>query len=792
MANRSRGWLRPRSLVRVSVASAAVAILLFGSVGSASAGSPPNRLDDNRGNGFTIAGEILINGLVRVLCPICAVDIGARVQDSPRVSNVYWDNNWNANNPMSPTTSQLDSMVSTLVGSDYLGHATQYDVHPGSFEGGHQDTTCGGRPSGNVGFGSLLAWITCEVQTPGTGVPFPDDNSLYSIFLPEGTTVSGAINATCQPGQSAAFHAWSAAFTIQFILFIPVPTIQGYPYTVVPSDCARGGVGGAVSVKNALDGFSELFGHELAEASIDPFPPTGWIDNSQFDINNLPQVFSTGEPADICQPSSTLVPTTPVRMRNGITVGTYWSNSDNACVPFGASFHLGETGLPGSITPTATLNGGSVGLPFDDNVETGSSESFSYPSPVSDGTPGTRWVTSDAGASLLTSGPFTDTANYGRQFFLTTGTQPVFLAGVDPSLTPSDWHADGSIVPLNTTDPIPTSPGDRYRFDHWSGDLFSIFNPASITMTSPKQAIASYVLQHRIDWTESGIPAAFPWHVTSLTTPTGLESNVLGPFFRWVDDSGFVDYTYESPVAGAAGVQYVLTSVSPAAPLASVTNPLTVSGNYKTQFRLTVQTTGLGANLTHIRNSGVELGTANDSTPLSVWIDSGTVLALDSDANVDGADGTQYFFQSFTPTPPGTMSAPFTTTASYKTLGQLIADALASGGISGPSAHGVGNALTQKFDVIQKHMGAHQYDPVLGELKAFVNSIKAQCCTPSNGKEITSSLAHTLELDAMLVYHNALCKGVGLGQIGVTPASNDYAYYSGLVSSLGGTVLPPC
>jgi len=792
MALPSRGWMRRRSLLTLAVACCIGAVLLMTSVGSATAGSPPNRLDDNRDNGFTVAGEVVVDALVKLLCPICAVDVGARVESAPRVSDVYWDDNWNAHNPNSPSTSQIDSMVSTVVSSDYLSHATQYDVHPGSFEGSHQDTTCGGRPSGDVGFASVLGWITCEVQTPGTGVPYPDDNSLYSIFMPEGTTVSGAISATCQPGGSAAFHAWSAAFTIEFILFIPVPTIQGYPWTVVPADCARNEVGGPVAVHNALDGFSELFSHELAEASTDPFPPTGWIDNSQFDINNLPQVFSTGEAADICQPSSSLAPTPPVRMRNGITVGTFWSNSDGACAPFGASFHLGQTGLPSTITPSATLNGQTVPLPFNDNVEIGSSESFSYPTPVTDGTPGTRWVTPDGGASFLTTGPFSDTAVYHRQFFLTTATQPAFLAGIDPGLTPSDWHDDGSIVTLNTTNPIPTSPGDRYRFDHWSGDLFSLLNPASITMTGPKTAVAQYVLQHRVDWVESGIPAAVPWHLTSLsTTPTGAETNVLGPLFRWADAGSTATYTYESPVSGSGGTQYVLTGVSPTSPL-TVGTAQTVTGNYKTQYQLTVNTTGLGTNLTHIRNSGSELGTANDSTPLQVWIDSGTPLALDADANVDGSDGTQYFFQAFSPSPPATMSAPFTTTASYLTMAQLINDALSSGGITGPSAHGFGNSLRQKFAAIQAQMGAHNYTPVLGELKAFVNSIEAQCCTLQNGKEITSTLAKTLELDAMLVYHNALCKAAGLGQIGPTAEANDYAYYSAVVTRLGGVVLPPC
>ena len=56
-----------------------------------------------------------------------------------------------------------------------------------------------------------------------------------------------------------------------------------------------------------------------------------------------------------------------------------------------------------------------------------------------------------------------------------------------------------------------------------------------------------------------------------------------------------------------------------------------------------------GESLTHMFNSGSLLGTANDATPLALWIDSGTPLVLGADANVDGAGGVQYFFQGFVP-----------------------------------------------------------------------------------------------------------------------------------------------
>jgi hypothetical protein len=764
---------------------------------SATAGSPPNRLDDNRGNIATVAGEVLVQGLVSALCPICDVDVGGRVQDHPHVFNVFWDDDWNAHNPSSPSVGAINNTVSTITGSDYLDHANQYGVHRGGFDGSHQATACGGRPSGGVSFTDLLGWMTCEVQLPGTGVPYPDDNTVYALFMPEGATVTGAIGATCAPGGAFAFHAWSAAFTIEIeIVFpgipVPVPTIQGYPFTVVPASCAIADTG--FPVKNVTDGMSELFSHELAEATIDPFPPTGWIDNSKFDINNLPQVFSEGEPADICSGVGD-VPTTSVRMAsNGLLVAPYWSNADIACVPFGATFSLNETGLPGSVPHTATVDGATVTLPFSDQFEVGGSHSFSYPSPVSDPSPGTRWVTTDPGGSIvMPAAGFSDSAIYTREFLLTTNTDPASLAASDATLTPTGWHAEGSTVALTTDAIIPSGTDDRYRFDHWSGALFTSDRNTSIVMSSPKTATATYQLQHKIVFDQTGIDPGVTWHLVSVdAAPDPVATNVVGPYTRWVDHGATVTFTYESPVPGSPGTQYVFTTSTPLSPFVA-NAATTVIGNFKTQYLLTVNTSGLLTNLTHIVNGATLYGTATDASPLSIFLDKGTDLTgLNADANVDGAGGVQYFFQGFTPSPPATLLMPFTTTAVYKTMAQLIDEAIASGGISGPSANGVGNALKQKFAAIQHDMAAPHYNAALGALTAFINQTDAQCCTPAQGKEITAAMATTLKLDALLVYHNALCKGIVAAQIGPTAAANDYTYYSNLVSSLGGTVLPPC
>ena len=266
---------------------------------------------------------------------------------------------------------------------------------------------------------------------------------------------------------------------------------------------------------------------------------------------------------------------------------------------------------------------------------------------------------------------------------------------------------------------------------------------------------------------------------------------IAGPYSAWFDEFHLVHFAFEDPVpALTAGTRYTFVSSTDSSPLfVLATGPVTAT--YKTQHLLTVHTSGLpGPNLTTITNGGTSLGTANDSTPLAVWVDDGTVLALAGDADVNGVDGIQYFAQAFAPVPPTTFIAPFETTLTYKTITQLIQEALGGGGLSGPNAAGVGKALIKHFDAVQASMGAHRYESAVGELKAFADLIQAQCCSPKPGKAIDAPTAKTLQLDAMLVYHAALC--LGGGDLSAEQMANDYAYYSNLVASLGGTVLPPC
>ncbi len=678
----------PRSPTAFAVQSYAIlalmlaALLALGGIIPARAGDFPNYLDPPEG----------------------ATSLGPVVMENPVIHNIYVDGSWNDDNP-GLTMESINGVTQGIVDSDYFNAASQYGVSDPSFSGSDEKggDVCGFLPivNGLTSAGPISTWLACELaqvvpegQTAG-GFDAPDDNSLYMVYLPRGTTFA---EHPC-----SGIHLWAITTTLDFVFPVYVPVPQTVAFAVIPADCA-------LSKANPLDAISSAASHEMIEAATNRLVPGplvplgssfGWIDRSLDPVAQL----TNGEAADICQNNTdSLVPTPPVRLTNGILVAPYWSNVDQTCVPVGAAVKLNETGLPATVPHTATVNGKTVTLPFTDNLEVGSALSFSYPSPVSDPNPGIRYVTNDPGQTLTISVQVKDVAVYTRQFLLTTSTAPSFLAGIDPSLTPSGWHNDGEVVALDTSTPIPTGPGTRYRFDNWSGDVAALTPHTSVTMTAPKTAIANYVLQ----------------------------------------------------------------------------------------FLLTAQTNGLGTNLTHISNSSGVLGTASDTTPLVVWIDADTGGTLTADANVNGAGGIQYFFQGFVPPPPATLTSPLTITAVYKTMAQLVDEALASGGISGPSARGFATALKQEFNAVQHDMGVPNYAAALGDLKSFINSVQSQCCTPSAGKEITSSLATKLQLDALLVYHNALCNAVACNEISPSAAAFDYIYYSDLVSSLGGTVLPPC
>jgi hypothetical protein len=379
-------------------------------------------------------------------------------------------------------------------------------------------------------------------------------------------------------------------------------------------------------------------------------------------------------------------------------------------------------------------------------------------------------------SSVLLNGPLMGAgaclANYVEQSLhayeetgLPAGTAwTVTVGGTLHSGPYSEWQDVASAAPIFAyQDPVQIDATTRYR-------LFAL--------TSDNRALTSMIYRRQVlhTYDQSGIPPGVPWTVTVGGT---VET---GPFQQWeAADAPPPGVVYEDPVPdpATAGRRYHASGL--------LASPMLTVESYGTQDVLTVFTSGLGSNLTHVANGTVALGTASDAVPLALWMDQDTPLALGADADVSTPDGVQRFFQGFTPPPPAALPGPLSITAVYLTISQIIDAALAGGMITGAGASGLANSYRTQFDAVEADLLAMNYGQDLSDLQSFISHVRAQ-----SGHKLVTATAQALELDALLVYHGALCSALAAGQISAATASADYDYYAGLVAALGGTPLPPC
>ena len=111
-------------------------------------------------------------------------------------------------------------------------------------------------------------------------------------------------------------------------MFVPylAPSFQTVPYTVIPVDCAGTGI-------DQMNKMTENISHEFVEAATDPTVPaaTGWIGNQFFHPNDIVGYFKNAEASDQCE---MFIPAHKTQTIDGsLSVSTYWSNRDKACVP---------------------------------------------------------------------------------------------------------------------------------------------------------------------------------------------------------------------------------------------------------------------------------------------------------------------------------------------------------------------------------------------------------------------------------------------------------------------------
>ena len=163
----------------------------------------------------------------------------------------------------------------------------------------------------------------------------------------------------------------------------------------------------------------------------------------------------------------------------------------------------------------------------------------------------------------------------------------------------------------------------------------------------------------------------------SLTVPAGTSNSMTIPY------GSTLSYDYPTTISGGTGIQYVLESTSPSSPLDNVISDTTVTGTYKTQYTLTIEST-------------------YDTPSGEGWYDAdSTAYATLATGTVSGDTGIQYVFIGWSGDASGagltsdaiTMDGPKTAVADWKTQYYLTVNNGGHGTASGEGWHDSGASV---------------------------------------------------------------------------------------------------
>jgi hypothetical protein len=232
---------------------------------------------------------------------------------------------------------------------------------------------------------------------------------------------------------------------------------------------------------------------------------------------------------------------------------------------------------------------------------------------------------------------------------LTCGPVQYYLNVVSPYDTPSGegWYiSDTDAYASLTNGVVNHGNGTRNVFVEWSGDASGANYSKSnaIVMNQNMTAVADWKTQYLLNFSQTGLDDTATGTVVTINGVS--ESFETLPFSTWVDNGTVVTYSYGNVSSITSGKRFVLTGVTgPPSPI-TVTSPVTVTGNYKTQYYLTVSSP------------------YGSPSPSSGWFDAGASVTASVTSPWSGPTGTRYLCTGWT----GTGSVPTSGTATTATF----------------------------------------------------------------------------------------------------------------------------
>jgi len=284
-------------------------------------------------------------------------------------------------------------------------------------------------------------------------------------------------------------------------------------------------------------------------------------------------------------------------------------------IQYGITF--GQSGIgtdyPGTVLVVDGVNYPKADMPRTFSWDTGSVHTFEFLSPLLVTANSKQYVwTSTTGLSSQRSGSITVssagsiTGNYKTQYYLTVSSPRGTTGG-------QGWYDSGTTAYATVTPlTVAGAPGVQYVFTNWSGDATGTTSPSNpITMNSPKAATANWKTQYYF----------------TITSGYGSPNPMSG----YVDSGTVVTASVTSPSSGPPGTRYVCigwigTGDVPASGTSSsvsftLTQPSSITWNWKTQYLLNVGTDPTGLSPQPTRNPPGEQGS-------SWWYDAATMVTL--------------------------------------------------------------------------------------------------------------------------------------------------------------------
>jgi hypothetical protein len=221
--------------------------------------------------------------------------------------------------------------------------------------------------------------------------------------------------------------------------------------------------------------------------------------------------------------------------------------------------------------------------------------------------------------SITMNGAKTAVANWEIQYYLEVVSDPSLI----PPMPGANWYNSGTDVELTAVAYYPNSTGVagvRYRFDHWDVDGTAVSgNPIDVYMGTNHTATAHYIIQYYLTLTTSP--------VSGINTPTG-EGWYDGETYASISTELYVDIVAGSSQWGFTGwttpTMTEITNSSATSTTVLMDNAKTITGNYVTQYYLTLATSPSGVN-----------------TPTGEgWYDNGTYASISTNMYVDIVPGS--------------------------------------------------------------------------------------------------------------------------------------------------------